>query len=202
MCAPCVWPLPAVWRAGCVTGGVCGGRTDWPSLVKPGGLCVAPWLELLCLSSASPANQKLIEAARSSCCYSNRQHWLTPSGKHVFWHPCSRGFFFFKASPSELLHPHCLQCSSCYFCRQCRFLLCMMHLFSRAWICNHPRSRGSGKVVVIRAMPLQEFDMFFCFISSNKSLITISYECINMFFFNIFLTIFQLKTLRFKSHRK
>lgn len=41
-----------------------------PSLVKPG------WL--VCLSSASPTNQELIEAARSSCCYSNRQHWLTP----------------------------------------------------------------------------------------------------------------------------
>lgn len=47
-------------------------------------LSVAPRLQLLCLSSASPTNQKLIEAARSSCCYSNRQHWFTPTWKHVF----------------------------------------------------------------------------------------------------------------------
>lgn len=57
-------------------------RVPLPWLVKPECLSVA--LQLLCLSSASPTNQKLIEAARSSCCYSNRQHWFTPTWKHVF----------------------------------------------------------------------------------------------------------------------
>lgn len=41
------------------------------SLVKAG--CFPAWLPGL--PSASPTNQELMEAARSSCCYSNRQHW-------------------------------------------------------------------------------------------------------------------------------
>lgn len=133
-------------------------RVPLPSLVKPGRLCTAAWLELLCLSSASPTNQKLIEAARSSCCYSNRQHWLTPLENMFFGIPVAVGV---AASPSQLLHPHCLQCSSCYFLQTVHF-----YFFYYAWCTSlvaHEfviiagRGDQEKKVVVIRVMPLQEF---------------------------------------------
>lgn len=58
---------------------------------------------LPCLSSASPTNQELIEAARSSCCYSNKQHCLfNPPSKTWIWHSRSRGLL--RPSPSEFLH--------------------------------------------------------------------------------------------------
>lgn len=50
----------------------------------------------------------------------------SPLLKTCFWLPCSRGFF--TASPSKLRHPHCLQCSSSCFCRQCSFVF-----FNHAW---------------------------------------------------------------------
>lgn len=77
----------------------------------------------------------------------------SPQSKTCFGIPVAVGF---TASPTEFLHPHCLYCASPYFCRRGSFFLCMMHLFSCAWICNHLGSWRSGKVGLIWAMPLQD----------------------------------------------
>lgn len=104
-------------------------------------------------AAASPSNQELIEAARSSCCYSNRQHRLAPLRPPI---TCFGIPVVSRPPPqSSSLHPHCLHSSSPCFCRRGIFLLCMMRLFSRAWISNHRGSRGAGKVVVICATSLQ-----------------------------------------------
>lgn len=106
-------------------------------------LSVAPRLQLLCLSSASPTNQKLIEAARSSCCYSNRQHWFTPTWKHVFFGiPGAVGF---SRTPPQSPRTRIVY-TLAFFCRRCRFLLCMIRFFSHTWICNHSRSRRWRKL--------------------------------------------------------
>lgn len=118
VCPSRTWPplLLCVWRDSqcdsqdvcvCVEVGQDGWHPKWvplPSLVKPGGLSVLPGWSSSAYPPPPRPNQNLIEAARSSCCYSNRQHWLTPLGKkHVFWHPCSRGFL--RPPPLRALTP-------------------------------------------------------------------------------------------------
>lgn len=85
---------------------------------------VTPLFVWSCYAFSSLRNQKLIEAAMSSCCYSNREH-CPPFEMFFFcWHVCCQGF---KIIPLPL----CLQCS-CY-CTRCSF--CAYNLLILC-ICN------------------------------------------------------------------
>lgn len=156
LCLGChsAWPLCCLctsrpqwqvgWGGGVGQAGLHHPRVPLPSLVKPE--CLSAWLPG-CSSSAYPLPPRQTKS------------WLKQPGLPVAIvigntgsPPLENMFFFgipgavgFSQTPPQSPRTRIVY-TLAFFCRRCRFLLCMIRFFSHTWICNHSRSRRWRKL--------------------------------------------------------